>query len=57
MIGLVKRFREMGVDFAFPAQVSYLAGADGRIVEPHPAEGASGRPAALGGARKSAQKG
>jgi small-conductance mechanosensitive channel len=57
MIGLVKRFREMGVDFAFPAQVSYLAGPDGRIVEPHPAEGATGRPAALGGARKSTQKG
>jgi small-conductance mechanosensitive channel len=57
MIALVKCFREMGVDFAFPAQVSYLAGPDGRIVEPHPAEGASGRPAALGGARKSTQKG
>lgn len=57
MIGLVTRFREMGVDFAFPAQISYLAGPDGRIVDPHPADGTGGRPAALGGGRRSAQKG
>jgi small-conductance mechanosensitive channel len=57
MIGLVTRFREMGVDFAFPAQTSYLAGPDGRIVEPHPADGGGGRPASLGGARRTAQKG
>ncbi len=57
MIALVRRFREMGVDFAFPAQTSFLAGPDGRIVVPHPAESESGRPAALGGARKAAQKG
>ncbi len=51
-IGIVRRFRELGVEFAFPAQVSYLAGADGRIVEPHPEEGQPvrpARPAHLGG--------
>jgi small-conductance mechanosensitive channel len=57
MIGLVTRFRALGVDFAFPAQTSYLAGPDGRIVDPHPANGATGRPAALGGARRTAAKG
>lgn len=57
MIALVKRFAELGVDFAFPAQTSFLAGPDGRIVDPHPANGAAGRPPALGGARRTAQKG
>lgn len=36
MIALVRRFAELEVDFAFPAQTSFLAGADGRIVDPHP---------------------
>jgi small-conductance mechanosensitive channel len=51
MIALVRRFAELEVDFAFPAQTSFLAGPDGRIVEPH-AEGAAarlpGRPARKG---------
>jgi small-conductance mechanosensitive channel len=49
MIELVKRFAELGVDFAFPAQVSYMAGPDGRIVDPHHEDGSAARPAALGG--------
>jgi small-conductance mechanosensitive channel len=57
MIGLVTRFRDMGVDFAFPAQTSYLAGPDGRIVPPHPVGGGAGRPAALGGAPAATHKG
>jgi small-conductance mechanosensitive channel len=57
MFGLVKRFAELGVDFAFPAQTSFLAGPDGRIVEPHPAGGGSGRPAALGATHAAASKG
>jgi small-conductance mechanosensitive channel len=57
MIELVKCFREMGVDFAFPAQTSYLAGPDGRIVDPHPAGGGAGGPGAIGGARRAVQKG
>ena len=57
MIALGRRFAELGVDFAFPAQTSFLAGPDGRIVDPHPAEGAAGRPASLGGTRRTAQKG
>jgi small-conductance mechanosensitive channel len=55
MIALVKRFAELGVDFAFPAQTSFLAGPDGRIVEPHPAGG--GAPGGIRGARAAAQKG
>lgn len=35
MVSLVRRFGELGIDFAFPQQVSYLAGPDGRIVDPH----------------------
>jgi len=50
-IAIVRRFHELGVEFAFPAQVSYLAGPDGRIVEPHPDDGRSARPAHLGGHR------
>lgn len=50
-IGIVRRFHELGIEFAFPAQVSYLAGPDGRIVEPHPETGPPVRPAHLGGRR------
>lgn len=39
MIALLKRFAELEIDFAFPAQTSFLAGPDGRIVDPHPPEG------------------
>lgn len=50
---ILRRFRAMGVDFAFPAQTSYLAGPDGRIVDPHPEdESGAGRPAHLGAKRK-----
>jgi small-conductance mechanosensitive channel len=49
MIALVKRFAELEVDFAFPAQTSFLAGPDGRIVDPHPARGGGARPGSLGG--------
>jgi len=56
MIELVKCFLELGVDFAFPAQISFLAGADGRIVDPHPADGGAGGPGALGGALRAARK-
>ena len=34
-LGIIRRFEELGVQFAFPAQVSYLAGPDGLIVDPH----------------------
>jgi hypothetical protein len=51
MIALVKRFAELGVDFAFPAQTSFLAGPDGRIVDPHPPVGAGRTTAAVRGAR------
>jgi small-conductance mechanosensitive channel len=45
MIGIVRRFAELGIDFAFPTQTSLLAGADGRIVDPHPEAGRGARPA------------
>lgn len=50
-IAIVRRFNELEVEFAFPAQVSYLAGPDGRIVEPHPDDGPPAKPAHLGGRR------
>lgn len=53
-IDIVRRFNALGIEFAFPAQVSYLAGPDGRIVDPHPEAGAAGRPAHLGGKRPAA---
>lgn len=59
MLGLVRRFGELGVDFAFPSQVSFLAGRDGRIVDPHgPADSVRVTPPNLGPAsrRKGAGK-
>lgn len=44
MIGIVRRFGELGIDFAFPTQTSLLAGPDGRIVDPHPESGRGARP-------------
>lgn len=35
MVGLVRRFAALDIDFAFPQQVSYLAGPNGKIVDPH----------------------
>ena len=49
MIAVIKRFAELDIQFAFPAQVSYLAGADGHIAEPHPTGAPSSRPAHLSG--------
>ena len=36
MIDMVRRFAEMGVEFAYPAQVSFTAGPDGRLIMPYP---------------------
>lgn len=41
MVAIIRRFAELGIQFAFPAQTSYLAGPDGRIVEPHEDQGAN----------------
>lgn len=50
---ILRRFRALGIDFAFPAQTSYLAGPDGRIVDPRPdAEGRAGPPGRPGTSRK-----
>ncbi|HEY0150148.1 MAG TPA: mechanosensitive ion channel family protein [Allosphingosinicella sp.] len=36
MIEMMKRFREMDVEFAYPTQVTYTAAPDGRLVMPYP---------------------
>ncbi|KAB7645414.1 mechanosensitive ion channel family protein [Polymorphobacter fuscus] len=33
-LGLVRRFAEMGVDFAYPTQTSFTAAPDGRMIDP-----------------------
>ncbi len=48
----LRRFRELGIDFAYPSQTSFLAGADGRIVDPHPGGDEVTRPAHLAGGRR-----
>jgi small-conductance mechanosensitive channel len=57
MLATIRRFGELGIDFGFPVQVSYLAGPDGRIVDPHPEEGKAGLPAHMGRARKTTPAG
>ena len=42
---ILQRFSDLGIDFAYPSQVSFLAGPDGRIVEPENANTAGVRPA------------
>jgi small-conductance mechanosensitive channel len=36
MIEMMKRFREMDVEFAYPTQVTYTAAPDGKLVMPYP---------------------
>jgi small-conductance mechanosensitive channel len=36
MLDMLRRFAELGVDLAYPAQVSFTAGPDGRLVMPYP---------------------
>jgi small-conductance mechanosensitive channel len=36
MIDMMRRFGELGVDFAYPTQVSFTAAPDGRLVMPYP---------------------
>lgn len=54
MIAVIRRFAELNIQFAFPAQVSYLAGPDGLIAEPHPAGAPASRPAHLSGKERRA---
>ena len=44
MIATIRRFGELGIQFAFPSQLSFLAGPDGHIVDPHPPGGGSAVP-------------
>jgi small-conductance mechanosensitive channel len=33
MLAIIKRFRELGIEFAFPSQTSFLAGPDGEVFD------------------------
>jgi small-conductance mechanosensitive channel len=44
MIGMMTRFRELGVAFAAPRQVSFTAAPDGTLVMPYPEEKAAAAP-------------
>ena len=44
MIATIRRFGELGISFAFPAQMSFLAGPDGHIVGAHPRGGGTALP-------------
>jgi len=46
-IAIMKRFADLGVDFAYPTQVEMLAGPDGQIIDPR-AEPPSGKRAVRG---------
>lgn len=37
MLGILRRFAELGIEFAYPTQTSFTAGPDGRHVMPYPA--------------------
>jgi small-conductance mechanosensitive channel len=34
MLGVVRRFSELDVDFAYPTQMGFLGGLDGKVVDP-----------------------
>jgi small-conductance mechanosensitive channel len=38
LLDMLRRFSELGVELAYPAQVSFTAGPDGRLVMPYPRE-------------------
>jgi small-conductance mechanosensitive channel len=37
MLGILRRFAELGIEFAYPTQTSFTAGPDGRHIMPYPA--------------------
>ncbi len=46
-LAILRRFAELGIDFAYPTQVAMIAGADGRVIDPpvtaaSPPQGATG---------------
>ncbi|HEX8466550.1 MAG TPA: mechanosensitive ion channel domain-containing protein [Allosphingosinicella sp.] len=36
MLGILSRFAELGIDFAYPTQTTYTAAPDGRLIMPYP---------------------
>jgi small-conductance mechanosensitive channel len=54
MLGMIRRFAELGVEFAYPTQTTFTAAPDGRMVMPYPpvkviAEGVEGELVGDGG--------
>lgn len=46
-LAILRRFNELGIDFAYPTQVAMMAVADGRVIDPpvtmtSPPQGATG---------------
>ena len=41
MLDIMRRFAELGIEFAYPTQTSFTAAPDGRLVMPYP-EGEDG---------------
>jgi hypothetical protein len=57
MLAIIRRFGALGISFAFPTQISLLAGRDGQIVDPHPDGGPPSRPAAIAGKTRTSPRG
>jgi len=44
ILGLMRRFAELGIDFAYPTQTSFTAAPDGKLIMPYPDEPAPAAP-------------
>jgi hypothetical protein len=38
ILGLMRRFAELGIEFAYPTQTSFTAAPDGTLIMPYPSE-------------------
>jgi small-conductance mechanosensitive channel len=50
LLGIVRRFAELGISFAYPVQVEMVAGPDGKVIDPRAAD-LGGGATALAGAK------
>src|SRR5690606_28509082 len=44
MLGMVRTFAELGVEFAYPTQTSFTAAPDGTLVMPYPEKATAAKP-------------
>ncbi|WP_448578799.1 mechanosensitive ion channel family protein [Thermaurantiacus sp.] len=51
LLGIVRRFADLGISFAYPVQVEMVAGPDGKVIDPRAAD-LGGGATALAGARQ-----